>query len=421
MKSVFFLRRNFRHNSKRVYIKGLFWITLVSILTIGFTSCARVPLKKGGAVLEAVPWSQVGSFTDDLGFYDLAKACKESLSYYQKFPASTFFTFGPERISAKQQAQSLRAFLDIVEAPELSTVDKILRIEQEFVLLRSRGDNGQGRVLFTGYYEPLLQGRSNSNEEFKYPLYKRPPDLVAIDLSRFPIAKSTSRVYGRLNGAELVPYYTREEIDEKSALAEKELELMWLKDPIDVFFLQIQGSVRVTLEDGREIRVQFDASNGQPYRSLGKAMLEKGLLSKEEVSLQSIRKYLQQHPDKCISLLSLNPSYIFFRKENSGPYGNIDVVLTPGRSIATDDKIFPKGALCLILTTKPVIKDGRIERWQPFSRFVLNQDTGSAIVGPGRVDLFWGQKQDAETAAGSMRQKGELYFLLRKKQVLSIT
>jgi membrane-bound lytic murein transglycosylase A len=373
---------------------------------------AAEPVKEAVGALREVPWTQVGAVSDDLAFDDLARACRGSLAYYRKIPPKTVFSMGERRLTATQMATSLERFLAIVESPDDSSEKKLQRIERDFVLLRSAGSDGRGRVLFTGYYEPVLEGRSKPDARFKYPLYRRPGDLVDVDLSLFPAARSDARIVGRVNEGRLVPYFSRDDIDGANKLAGRGLELAWLDDPVDVFFLQIQGSGQIVLEDGRTVRVQYDARNGWPYRSLGRAMVEKGIFKPGGASLQGIRDYLAQHPDQRQSWLNENPSYTFFRLETDGPFGNINVALTPGRSIATDARVFPKGALCLIRCVKPVVgKEGRIERWEPFTRFVLNQDTGGAIVGPGRVDLFWGAGPAAEAAAGNLQHGGELFFL----------
>jgi membrane-bound lytic murein transglycosylase A len=163
------------------------------------------------------------------------------------------------------------------------------------------------------------------------------------------------------------------------------------------------------------VSVLYDGQNGRTYKSIGKYLIDSGVMIKENMSMQAIREYLHTHPDEVFKILNQNPSYVFFRMDMGPSLGNIGVPLTPGRSIATDSKLFPKGALALIATQKPVVENGAIKEWVPFTRFVLNQDTGGAIKGPGRVDLFWGQGAEAEIGAGYMQQEGELYFLVRKK------
>jgi membrane-bound lytic murein transglycosylase A len=190
--------------------------------------------------------------------------------------------------------------------------------------------------------------------------------------------------------------------------------MAWLKDPVDVAFLHIQGSGRLRFPNGEILSVGYQASNGWPYQSIGGYMIKENYVSKEEMSMQKIREYLSDFPETVHEVLGHNPSYIFFRILDSDPQGNIGVPLTPGRSIALDDKLFPKGGLCFISTQRPVLEGGQIKEWISFSRFVLNQDTGGAIQGAGRADLFWGSGLYAEIAAGHMKHEGELYFLVKK-------
>jgi len=385
-------------------------------------SCAHRPVKPkplispGGELMAPASWTSLGTIKDDMDFTGLADAVRGSLGYYDKLPAGKTFQFGTRTVTAAELSATLKAFLTIVANPALSATQKISDIKDGFVLYRSVGSDGAGSVLFTGYYEPELQGRRHPDATFKYPLYARPADLMSIDLSEFPLAHSKATVFGRVDGDRVVPYYTRKQIDTDRALQGKGLELLWLDDPVDLFFLQIQGSGLVLLPDGQKVRVQYAGKNGQPYVSLGRYMVKEGLLGKGQVSLQSIRAYIAHHPKQMRKLLDVNPSYTFFRLENSGPYGNIDVAITPGRSIATDARIFPRGALCLIRTEKPLLDSkNRVVGWEPFTRFVMNQDTGGAITGPGRVDLFCGAGPEAEATAGHMQQKGSLYFILEKK------
>jgi membrane-bound lytic murein transglycosylase A len=270
-------------------------------------------------------------------------------------------------------------------------------------------------MLFTGYYEPLLSCRISADGTFRYPLYRRPDDIIEIDLAQFGPGFPKNRIYGRLDGGKVIPYYSREEIDRKKVLAGRELEILWCSDLVDIYVLQVQGSGKVDLGDGNIISVLYDGQNGRPYTSIGKYLIDTGAITKEKMSMQAIREYLHSYPEKMDEVFSQNQSYVFFRLDTGPSLGNIGVPLTPGRSIATDSRLFPKGALGLITTQKPIIANGVITGWAPFTRFVVNQDTGGAIKGPGRVDLFFGQGSDAELFAGNLQHEGELFFLMRKK------
>jgi membrane-bound lytic murein transglycosylase A len=272
-------------------------------------------------------------------------------------------------------------------------------------------------VLFTGYYEPIIQGSLTPDELYRFPVYGVPTDMLSVDLEKFRSQYRGIRLVGRIQGNQVVPYFSREEIDTAAALAGKGYELAWVADPVGLFFLQIQGSGRIRLVNGDSFGVGYAASNGRPYRSIGGVLIERGVIPPEEMSMQAIRRYLLDHPEETAAILNTNPSYVFFRKQDDGPVGSLSVPVTPGRSIATDPSLFPRGALGFIECQKPILaKDGVITGWQPFARYVLNQDTGGAIRGPARADLFWGSGPLNQTAAGHLRHYGTLFFLLLKDE-----
>jgi membrane-bound lytic murein transglycosylase A len=310
--------------------------------------------------------------------------------------------------------ESQEAFLELVSKnPDRGELNE--KIRRDFLVYRATGRVGNNKVLFTGYYEPVYEGRLIPDETFKHPIYQKPDDLIKINLGLFRDEYAGKSIIARIEGKEVLPYFSRKQIEADNALANRGLEIAWLKDPLDVAFLHIQGSGRLKLPDESTISVGYQASNGQPYRSIGRYLLDRGLLSREEISMQSIRRYLSGHPEILEEVLNHNPSYVFFGLMENGPFGNIDVPLTPGRSVALDSRIFPKGALCFISTEKPVIdSNDEITGWTKFSRFFLNQDTGGAIKGSGRADIFWGSDQHAELAAGHMKHEGNLYMLIKK-------
>ena len=354
------------------------------------------------------------TFHDDMDMDSLSLAIESDLKYLNRLKDDTLFTYGPDEFPAEHVRKSLKTFLSILkQSSDSQQFNKDLR--EKFYLYKAAGFWGSKKVLFTGYFEPIFDGSLESDSMYKYPIYRRPDNLLTIHLGLFRSKFSGQRIMARIQGNSLVPYYTRKNITEGKILEEKNLEIAWLKDSLDVSILQIQGSGMIKLPSGEIIRVGYSASNGHPYKSIGRYMIDNGYITADNLSLQTIRSYIKQNPDIKNETLNYNPSYVFFRLLDSGPLGNIGVPLTPGRSLAVDDRLFPKGALVYIRCQKPVIgKDGNITGWVPFSRFLLNQDTGGVIKGTGRADIFWGSDPYAELAAGNLKHKGEMYFLVKK-------
>ena len=374
------------------------------------------PIKKAPKELALVRKSGFSypNFTDDLEFEGLEYSILKSMAYLQKVPADRIYQFGPDQYDAAHLLQSLEQFMDFIRTnPSNRDLQKFIR--SNYLVYQSVGRDQEGEVLFTGYYEPHLNGRLQPDNEFRFPIYALPEDLIKIDLSAFDEKYAGESIVGRYTGETVVPYYDRREIDEQNALADKAQPLAWIKDPVDVFFLQIQGSGKIFLDTGEVINVHYNGSNGRPYRSIGKLLIDEQKIPQEEMSMQKIRSYLHEHPEEMAPVLNHNPSYVFFKLEPEGPLGYLNVLLTPGRSVALDRRIFPPAALAFIQTKKPVVDSaGQIDSWADCSRFVLNQDTGGAIRGPGRADLFWGSGPYAEIAAGHLAHTGKLFFLILK-------
>ena len=389
---------------------------LITLTILSLVACAKPPVTRPEMALEPLSWWRSVTPQDDMAFRDIAAAARQSLAYYQKLPPDTSFSIGPMKVTALDMTVTLQNFLLIVENASLTDEQKVKQIKKEFDFYRSVGSDGWGKVLFTGYYEPILSCRTNSDDVYKHPLYKKPDDIIEIDLTLFGNDFPRNKLAARIEGRKVLPYYSREEIDQNRALHGRRLEMLWCRDLVDIYFLQIQGSGKADIGGGDIVSILYDGQNGRPYKSLGRSLIDKGAIARENMSMPAIREYLKTHPDEVAALLNQNPSYVFFRMDRGPSLGNINVPLTPGRSIATDSKLLPKGALAFIETQKPLIENGAITAWAPFTRFVMNQDTGGAIKGPGRVDLFWGQGADAELSAGYMQQEGKLYFLVRKKE-----
>lgn len=385
------------------------------------TACARpVPVEPPLPPAIFLPLKKIAAdtypdFIDDLEFSSLAYGLEQNLSYLRRLNPEREFLYGGDRYTASHLIRSIEDFLSFVQtAPTSGQTNHYIR--KHYAVYQSvGGENGQ--VLFTGYFEPFLQGSLINTTEFSVPLYRVPEDLVSIDLGAFSSRFKGETIVGRISRGAFKPYYDRKEIDFGYALYGKAVPLVWLKDPVDAFFLQIQGSGRIFLTNGQTRFVHYHASNGRPYRSIGRLLIETGKIPKSEMSMQRIRAYLEKHPEELHTILSYNPSYVFFKFEEQGPIGYLETLLTPGRSLALDRRLFPPAALCFIQTQKPEVDaSGQIRKWEPFSRFVLNQDTGGAIQGPGRADLFWGNGPYAEIAAGYMQHPGRLYLLVLKNR-----
>ena len=278
-------------------------------------------------------------------------------------------------------------------------------------------EGSSGSILLTGYFEPVLEGSLEPGGEYSYPLYTRPPDLVEAAAETTPAEASSKKRVVRIEDGREIPYYSRREIDTEGVLQGKDLELVWLKDPWERFVLHIQGSGQIRLSDGSTLRVGYAASNGRPYRPIGRYLIDQGFLDEKNISIERIREFIQNNPGRAEEIFQYNERYVFFRllHDSEGPQGALGAPLTPGRSIATDLTIFSPGALAYLVSRQPDLDEsGRVLGWKPLRRFVLNQDTGAAIKGPGRVDLFFGSGDRAGTAAGEMKEEGKIYFLMAK-------
>lgn len=345
----------------------------------------------------------------------LANAIQQNLEYLYKIDPERIFQYGPHQYTSRQVRQSQEELLAFLSRnPTARQLNSMIR--KNYVVYRATGRIGKRSVLFTGYFEPIYEGSLVPDESHKYPLYRMPEDLIEIDLSLFSQKYAGEKIVARVEDNRVLPYYTRSDIEVGKALKDKGLEIAWLKDPVEVDILQIQGSGSLRLLDGRRVRIGYAGKNGRPYRSIGRYLIDKGFIEREKLSMQAIMEYLSGHPDQIDEVLNHDPSYVFFRILGDDPIvGRINVPLTPGRSVALDYRLFPDGALCFISTQKPIISDkGQIESWRNFSRLVLNQDTGGAIRGAGRADLFWGSGPYAGIAAGHMKHEGELYVLIKK-------
>ena len=373
-------------------------LLLLIIAAVIFNGCMRAVPKYSFYPVVAADMD----FTDDLDSASLESAIEHSINYYENSGRDKVYRVADRVISARQLKATLTEFRSILRVTHNAT-DFSKKIAAEFNVYRIAGTGNSGNTLFTGYYEPLLEGSLKRTEKYKYPLYRVPSDLI----------KKDNKI-GRMNDGKFFPYYSRREIDVDGILLGKNLEFVWVADPVELFSLHIQGSGKIKLEDGTLLTVGYAQDNGRPFRSITKFMLESGKIKSSEASYQHV--FLRgKEEQEMYDILSFNERYIFFRFIDKEPVGSLGEPVTPERSIATDPDYFPEGALAFIRLRKPVFDaEGKIKERVKFSRFVLSQDKGSDIKGPGRVDLFCGFGLNAEATAGTLKEKGELYLLLKK-------
>ncbi len=279
--------------------------------------------------------------------------------------------------------------------------------ETSFLPYQLLQSDGSVEGLTTGYYEPLLRGSRTPTVRYRYPVYGVPDDLITVDLPAFSIEAKESLLRARLDGKRVVPYFERAQI-ESASLPLRGKEIAWVEDLVELFFLQIQGSGRIELQDGGIMRVGFADHNGHPYRSIGRLLIDRGELAPERASMQGIKAWAQQNPEKLRTILDHNPRYIFFRELPaglSGPLGALSVPLTARRSIAVDPRYVPLGAPVFLATTWPLSP-------KPLNQLMLAQDTGTAIRGAVRADFFWGYGDEAGREAGRMKQALRMWVLL---------
>jgi membrane-bound lytic murein transglycosylase A len=285
--------------------------------------------------------------------------------------------------------------------------------ETEFTPYALTEGSGRDEGLVTGYYEPLIMGSRQRNTGNNIPVLGVPPDMLTIDLGSLYPDLQHRRLRGRLVGNRVVPYLSRAEIEARADEDWPGEPILWVADPIEFFFLQIQGSGRVELPDGRYVRIGYADQNGHPYRSIGRILIERGDLKPEEASMQGIQAWARRNPERLRALLDENPSYVFFRevtdvdhaRADRGPFGAMGVPLTAGRSIAVDPRYVTLGIPVWLATTYPNSRE-------PLNRLVLAQDTGGAIKGVVRADFFWGFGDRAGQQAGRMKQRGRMWLIL---------
>jgi membrane-bound lytic murein transglycosylase A len=364
--------------------------------------------------LKRLSVSDYPHFSDRGDRAPLIRSIEMSLAYLKRLPDNRQIHFGADAYTVAHLMRTLKVFSRIIQGkPTPQQLNQA--IQDRFIVYQSVGRAHTKDVLFTGYYEPLLKARRSPTAEFTTPVHAKPRDMLEIDLTPFAADLKGRTIVGRYTGKTVVPYPTRKEIRETADFNTKAPPIAWLRDEIDLFILQIQGSGRVELEDGSQVHVLYDGSNGRPYRSIGRLLIDEGHISREKMSMQAIRTYLQQNRDIADNIMNHNPRYIFFKSAQDGPLGALGQPLTAMRSLALDRNVLPSSALAFIATPLPQVSDrGKIIDWKPYRGFALAQDAGSAIKGPGRIDLYMGRGLQAEVGAGHLKHAGALFFLVLK-------
>jgi membrane-bound lytic murein transglycosylase A len=279
-------------------------------------------------------------------------------------------------------------------------------IEASFAAWSVMSAEGNAEGMITGYYEPVMPGSRTRTDRFSYPVYGVPEDIVAVELESVHPDLKGLRLRGRLEGRRLVPYWSRAQIESESQAPLPAPVLAWVEDPVELFFLQIQGSGQIELAQGERLRLGYADQNGHPFRSMGRYLIQRGELTLEQASMQGIKAWAAANPRKLREALDSNPSYVFFREvpEADGPIGSLGVPLTAAHSLAVDPRSVPLGAPVFLATTLPLSS-------QPLQRLMAAQDTGGAIRGAVRADFFWGTGHEAGALAGRMRQQGRMWIL----------
>lgn len=351
----------------------------------------------------------------------LIKAAKKAIKYLETLPQSRTLRVGGRDYGPAALIDSAKAMIAI--AQEAKTPDELdQRVRATFDVFQSAGLDGQGRVVFSSYYQPSLRASLKKTAGYPYPIYKRPADMVEVDLASFDkkLANGDSVVLGRVGKDKRVtPYFSRAEIDRRKALAGKGLEVAWLKDRFDALDLHIQGSGILKLTSGKEVLAKYAATNSASYNSVGLVLIKAGVFTRDEITHDKLRDYLRKNPDAESWILAQNPRYTFFDlaplPEDGEPFGAAEQSLVPARAIAIDAAVVPLGALTFFTTTSPLAdKEGRLLGMFPSARFAFGMDTGGAIKGPGRVDIYAGHGLQAAATARGQWADGQLFILVKK-------
>lgn len=359
-------------------------------------------LPPGRLALRKIPPEMYPDFSR--GFHrraGLEEAIRHSLAYLGRASSQRYFPYGD--ITHERARASLTSFLDVLRyARSPAELDQIIR--DRFDVYASVGWDDQGTVYFTGYYTPIFDGRRQAEGQFQFPLYSLPPDLV-----KDPEGLTLGR---RLAAGGLAPYFTRGEIEQQGLL--RGLEIAWLKDPFEAYVVSVQGSAKLRLADGSFYELGYSGNNGHTYSPIADAMIADGAFSRDELSLQRMMRYFREHPQQIAHYTRRNDRFIFFQPASGGPYGSINVPVTPYHSIATDKEVYPRACLAFLDTALPVAQNGAPQTVE-YAAFALDQDTGGAIRAAGRCDVYFGVGGASEALAGRTGSEGRLYYIFSKE------
>ncbi len=397
-----------RYKIKKLYIFLILFLVLL-------LSCTNIKRFNNRYIIKQISVSNE-KLCDNGNSTKLLIALNESIDYLSAHPNKVFiFNYKPiKAIKLKHSLIKLKLLVKQHKKLCLSDLKKYFYIYTisknegwlesiiDFLLNRNKNKN---KVLITGYFEPILQASYRKTEEFKVPIYAPPSDLVQVYLPLFDKTLPNKSLWGRIYNGRLIPYFTREEIEKR--IKEKKLNakaIAWLKSPIDLLVLQIQGSAILDI-DGTKRFIHYAASNGRPYVSIGRILLDKGILSFNKLSWQSIREWAKENPEIFSKILKKNPRYIFFKWEKNGPLGSLGLPLVPMRTIAMDHTIYPS-FLIVFVTIKTKTKRMNL--------ITINFDQGAAIKGYRRIDLYCGSGKAAGALAGSLKCYSKVYFLVPK-------
>ena len=396
---------------------------LIGLLSLSMTSCAWLGCRKKLIYDKPLPEGELAlrRLTDPKDYPDFAtgfknragliEAIDHSLEYYHKPSSKEHYPYNvTPPITHERAVRTLETFKQVLaEARDAHDLHRL--ICERFDVYISVGCDNKGTVLFTGYCTPIFDGSRTRTGEFQHPLYKQPPDL-----EKKPDGTPVGR---RLPTGDIVPYYTRRDIESRQLLAGKGLDLVWLRDPLEAYITHVQGSAIIKLPDGSELPIGYAGKTDGKYRSMGRALVADKRIASEDMSLQSIMAYFRQHPRELRPYMYKNDCYVFFTAREATdrrPRGSLNATVTPYRTIATDKAVFPRGLLAYALTKVPQLDTkvrGKVTI-EPFYSFCLDQDTGSAIRAAGRCDVYMGIGDDALLLAGRTKAEGKLYYLAVK-------